>query len=108
MNQIEKYISDRPTIAESKVAMLKYLAEVSDDYSIEERTKGRSIIKCEFDCGSYKGSEFIQFRISDLNPLKIAVALMSLTSGHHFSYPIAEEELLKQFNRRAIKEQQND
>ncbi len=99
--EIEAFIEKRPELAESRKVMLRYLANVSDVISIEERPKGRSVVKCEFDCGAYKGSEVIEIRMDRLTPMRIALSLEGLTSGHHFSFPEADEVLLQSFSKRA-------
>jgi len=90
---IESFIEARPELAESKKTMLRYLASVSDGIRIEPMPKGRSRIHCEFDCGAYKGSEIVTFNMQTINPLRVALSLMALTSGHHFSYEKAEKVL---------------
>ena len=98
MSELDKFLEDR-NLGEDKTTMLKYLEKVSDKISIEPRPKGRSLIRCHFDCGAYKGEEILTFHMQSLCPLKIAVNLMSLTSGHHFNFPDAKDVLLKGMNQ---------
>lgn len=103
---IDDFIQSRPELSTERKTMLRYLASVSDNAWIEERTKGRSILKCEFDCGAYKGSEILTYQVSKLCPFRIADGLMSLTSGHHFSFEHGKQALLdKMGGKKAALEQ---
>jgi len=86
-------------LPESKVTMLRYLEKVADKCWVEVKPKGNSRIVAEFDCGAYKGSEVITLSIKNLCPFSIARNLMTLTSGHHFSFPEAEAFLISQFSK---------
>ena len=97
---IEQFIESRPELANARKIMLRYLAEVSDKIELSILPKGRSKVKCYFDCGAYKGDEILEFRVSSLNPLSIALNLMNLTSGHHFSYGEVEKLLLQTMKER--------
>lgn len=96
---LENFLQDR-SLGEVKETLVRYLAEVSDVITFEPLPKGRSKIVCEFDCGAYKGSEVLTFRMTQLTPWSVAIQLMSLTSGHHFSYPDAENVLIESMKRR--------
>lgn len=99
-SSIKDFIASRPELSEERKITLHYLDSVSDKSWVIERTKGRSSIKCEFDCGAYKGSEIYEIRVSNLSPIRVANALQNLTSGHYFSYPEADNILLSIFKQR--------
>lgn len=96
---IENYCEGRG-LSESKETLLRYACSVADSYEIELRPKGRSLFKLHFDCGAYKGEEIITFNAATISPMRLALELESLTSGHRFSYPEADIALLNVFKRR--------
>lgn len=85
---VEQFIASRQ-LSENKITMLRFLDKSADTVSIEVRRKGHSIITAEFDCGAYKGSQLIAFKMSNLSPFIILASLENLTSGHIFKF---EEE----------------
>lgn len=87
-------------MAEDRVIILKYLETISDKFSIEQKPQGKSLAICEFDCGAYKGSQLLRFKISSLNPIDIASSLKNLTSGHRFDFQKAEQALLADMTER--------
>jgi len=95
---VDAFLSSRPKLAQDKVTMLRYLETVSDSIAIEPCR-----VHCEFDCGAYKGSEILTFHMKTINPFMVALSLMNLTSGHHFSYDRAEKVLLEMMQERIAK-----
>ncbi len=91
---VDEFLVGRTELSPQKIILLRYLEMVADSFSIASAPRGRSTIECRFDCGAFKGDEILHFRVSVSNPITVAASLLSLTSGHHFSFPEAEQALL--------------
>lgn len=96
---IEQFLEGRD-MGDVKATLLRYACTVADKYEIEVRPRGRSLVRLHFDCGAYKGEEIITFNLSTITPMRLAVALEKLTSGHIFRFKEADEVLLAVFNSR--------
>lgn len=95
---LDEYLAKRADLSPHRITMLRYLNSVADQFHIDERTKGNSRAVCKFDCGTYKGYEIVEFRISIMEPIGVAWQLMNLTSGHHFWFANANQAALKEMS----------